>query len=104
MFPSKAEGLPRVLIEAMATGLPCLASNVDGIPELLDKKYLFSPEDVTGFANKIEEIMQDESEMEYMGQINYKKALEYESTKLTNRRQKFYMELKNTAKLSNKRA
>ena len=104
LFPSKAEGLPRVLIEAMATGLPCLASNVDGIPELLDKKYLFSPEDVTGFANKIEEIMQDESEMEYMGQINYKKALEYESTKLTNRRQKFYMELKNTAKLSNKRA
>ena len=36
VFPSKSEGLPRTLIEAMAVGLPCRSSNVEGIPELLD--------------------------------------------------------------------
>lgn len=40
--PSRLEGLSRALIEAMSRGLPCLASNVGGNPELLAKECLFS--------------------------------------------------------------
>ena len=36
VLPSVAEGLPRTLIEAMATGLLCIASNIGGIPEILN--------------------------------------------------------------------
>jgi glycosyltransferase involved in cell wall biosynthesis len=39
--PSKTEGLPRALIEAMSRGCPCIGSNAGGIPELLDNAYIF---------------------------------------------------------------
>ncbi len=35
-LPSFAEGVPVVLMEAMATGLPCVTSRITGIPELID--------------------------------------------------------------------
>ena len=36
VLPSKSEGLPRVLIEAMATGTAVIGSRVGGIPELIE--------------------------------------------------------------------
>lgn len=39
--PSRQEGLPRSLIEAMGRGLPACGSRAGGIPELLDEQFLF---------------------------------------------------------------
>ena len=35
VLPSVAEGLPKVIIEAMAAGILCIATNAGGIPEIL---------------------------------------------------------------------
>lgn len=40
--PSKQEGLPRSLIEAMSRGCTCYGSRVAGIPELLQPEFIFS--------------------------------------------------------------
>lgn len=44
LFPTRAEALPRVILEAMVIKTPIISSNVDGIPEMLNKNnsILFS--------------------------------------------------------------
>ncbi|PIN81144.1 hypothetical protein COV11_02615, partial [Candidatus Woesearchaeota archaeon CG10_big_fil_rev_8_21_14_0_10_30_7] len=49
ILPSYREGTPRVITEALACGLPVIATNIDGIPEqIMNEKngILFSPGDV----------------------------------------------------------
>ena len=94
VFPSKSEGLPRTIIEAMAVGLPCISTNVGGIPELLDHKYLFSPPDVEGFAAEVCRLIDNPKELEKMSRENSKRAKDYSSDVLTERRTTFYKKLK----------
>lgn len=94
ILPTKMEGLPRTIIEAMAVGLPCLSTPIAGIPELLEKKYLFSPDDHIGFANKTLELINDPDELNSMGRRNLLKASEFTSIELEPRRTRFYEELK----------
>lgn len=60
VLPSFTEGMPRALLEAMTIGLPCLGSNVGGIPEVLPESYTFSsiiPDELTV---KLEQLIEDE--------------------------------------------
>lgn len=56
VFPSRAEALPRTILEAMALGLPSVATDVDGVPELIEDKksgLLFNPADTVAMLEQL---------------------------------------------------
>lgn len=93
LFPSKSEGLPKVLIEAMAVSVPCIASNVGGIPELLPPDNVFDSYDVDGMSNRIIELSSNKELYLENARFMYNTALEYESSVLAKRRVAFYHQL-----------
>ena len=94
VLPTKAEGLPRVLIEAMASGLPCISTPVSGNPELLDKEWLIEYDDYSKLAEKIVYLLSNPFLYEDVSKTNFNKSLEYESSILQKRRVDFYSKLK----------
>lgn len=92
--PSRTEGLPRALIEAMARGLPAVATNVGGIPELLPSEFLIPPNAPQELANKIELLISSQQLRYEQGRANYNKAREYDSEILRQRRTKFWNQAK----------
>ena len=99
VYPTYSEGLPRCLIEAMAVGLPCLSTPVGGIPELIESKYLLSPDDSIGFAKSIERLIANPSELDIMSKKNLEVARNYTKEKLDERRKRFYSQLRRLAEV-----
>ena len=61
VLPSLWENLPCVLIEAMASGLPVVATNVGGIPEIVNDEVgiLVPPGDADAFAHALDCILEN---------------------------------------------
>lgn len=62
LFPSTGEALPRVVQEAMASGLVVIGTTAGGTGEILvdgETGLTFSPGDAAGLANQIERLSQD---------------------------------------------
>jgi glycosyltransferase involved in cell wall biosynthesis len=63
LFPSRYEGFGWPVLEAMAFGLPVIASNAGSLPEVLgDSVEQFAPEDHKGMANALERLFADPAE------------------------------------------
>lgn len=58
LFPSFREGLPVAVMEAMASGLPVVATRIRGSSDLVQRGDLFEPTDVDGIAKAIETLQQ----------------------------------------------
>ena len=100
--PSKQEGLPRALIEAMSRGCPAIGSITAGIPELLQDNMLFAK----GKIKQIEDIMmhifrKDKGfSLDNLASENFEKAKEYEYEKISKRREKIFVEYANFVRSS----
>ena len=95
VLPTKAEGLPRVIIEAIAKGLPCVTTPASGNPELIPSNYLVGYSDVIAIAEKIKTLVTDKTAYEKASEENFEHSLEYEASILEVRRDAFYHQLKN---------
>lgn len=80
LFASLQEGLPVAIMEAMACGLPIVASKVRGNYDLIDQGkggYLVAPTDVDGFVKVIHKITENKDRLEKMKQYNLRKVQKY---------------------------
>jgi glycosyltransferase involved in cell wall biosynthesis len=90
VLPSRTEGLPRALVEAMARGLPCLASRVGGVPELLARDDLVAAGDVAALSEAIAGVAADPKRRARMAARNLTRARDYHGTSLGRRRTEFF--------------
>lgn len=96
--PSRQEGLPRALIEAMSRAVPAFGARTAGIPELLDDKFIFS-----NTRTNIDEIIEilksfDKATMTVQAKRNYEESKKYDKDVIEERRRKFFEDFKNNIK------
>jgi glycosyltransferase involved in cell wall biosynthesis len=94
VLPSISEGLPRAMIEAMARGLPCIGTNVGGIPELISSENIVKAGSATELAKVIKDTINDIPRLNSMSEYNLKKSHEYREDILDKRRISFYNAVK----------
>ena len=71
------DNLPTVIMEAMATGLPVVSTNIGGIPEMIienETGFLVQPGDAAAMADAIENVIYDPSSAAKLGQSGYERA------------------------------
>jgi glycosyltransferase involved in cell wall biosynthesis len=71
VVPSFQENAPLTIAEAMAAGVPVVASNVGGIPEMIENGktgLLIHPHDTKGIRDAVSKILSDETFARSMGQ------------------------------------
>lgn len=81
LFSTLQEGMPRSMMEAMASGLPCIASNIRGNVDLLDDGkggFLVSPNDTEAFAQRIHDLAIDSELRERMAQNNLERIKQFD--------------------------
>ncbi len=79
---SKSEGMPNVLLEAMAAARPVVATRVGGVPEIVgdgDNGFLIDPGDAAGFAAAVSRLLADPESARRMGRRGRQLAQERHS-------------------------
>jgi glycosyltransferase involved in cell wall biosynthesis len=95
---SKTEGLPRAMIEAMGRSLPCIGSDVGGIPELIQREWIVQRGDVGTLTAKLKQMLGSASLMESASAFNLRRAKEYSDSALDQKRREFLDYLLNRTK------
>ncbi|MBC2324680.1 glycosyltransferase family 4 protein [Listeria booriae] len=88
--PSRTEGVPRALIEAMARGCPAIGSVAGGIPELLSSEYTHEIANPHELAKKLSDLIQTPEKRQQQSQDNIKIAAQYAKPILEKRRAELF--------------
>ena len=78
VLTSLSEGIPVVLMEAMAMAIPCVAPRITGIPELVEEDkngWLYTPADEEALVNVMRRLIADPAGRRRMGELAREKVL-----------------------------
>nr|WP_321352418.1 glycosyltransferase family 4 protein [uncultured Methanoregula sp.] len=96
VLPSISESFGMVNLEAMACGLPIVASRVGGIPDIvLDNVngYLVEPKNSEAIAEKILLLLRNDQQRQEISETNRKKAKQYEWWTIIDKIEKIYLKI-----------
>ena len=96
VFPSLLEGFPRVVVEAMAAGLPVVTTDAEGCKDVVEHGHtgLISPSaDSESMAKNIEILLRNENMRKKFSDTAKESAAGYEWSKITSRYEEMYRSL-----------
>jgi len=96
LFTTFQEGMPRSMMEAMASGLPCIASKIRGNVDLIEdgvNGFLCNPTDVDGFAEAIGKLATDSELRQSMKREKIEKIKGYDVSVVEREIAKIYKEV-----------
>jgi glycosyltransferase involved in cell wall biosynthesis len=86
VLPSRSEGMPLVVLEAMSVGVPVVATQVEGIAEVIQDGicgYLVQPEDEFDLSEKMISLLKNPAERKRLGLAAQRRVLETYSLEKT---------------------
>jgi phosphatidyl-myo-inositol dimannoside synthase len=92
VLPSFTEGMPRVLIEALARGLPAIASRVGGTAELLPEDALFDAGDADALSERVISLLASPARLEERSRAGLEVARRFSVTSQSAAREMFLSE------------
>jgi glycosyltransferase involved in cell wall biosynthesis len=75
--PSLTEGLPKATIEAMSRGCPVISSDVGGLPDIVNNRYLHKPGDYIELSQLIKQLTINKEEMIEISRHSFEMAEKY---------------------------
>jgi len=97
VLPSLTEGMGRGLIEAMARGVPCVATAVGGVPEYLASDCLVKAHDVSVLADKILDLMNEPEILAHWSDANLEATLAFSPEQVAPIKNRFWSLVKGEA-------
>jgi len=85
LLPAEGEGLPGVVMEAMSFGVPCVASNIPCIPDLIENGksgFLCNKDDIDDFANQVRALVKNQAMRSKLGREALQKIKGFEWKKV----------------------
>jgi glycosyltransferase involved in cell wall biosynthesis len=95
LFPSRHEGMPNAILEAMSSGLPVIATCIAGNEELVvegQTGYLVPAEDIENLQNALKRILNDSALRREMGEASRRRVEENYSWESTAQQYALYLE------------
>lgn len=96
LYPSRHEGLGSSILDALAFGLPVIATVAGGIPEIIEDKvngFLCEVDDIAALGNAMLMLYRDSAMRERVSSNNIKKAVQYSPENMTKRYIEVYKRL-----------
>lgn len=93
VLPSIREGLSVALMEAMAVGLPCIASRIRGNVDLIEEGkggYLCEPDDVDGFKNRIGKLIFESEKKTEFSKFNRERITSFDIKEINDKMKLIY--------------
>ena len=92
LLPSRYEGMPMTLIEAMGTGLPIVASAVGGVPDMLTdgESALLTPCDEEAVAQAVIRLLENQALREKLGQNALKESSRFSANHMARKYLEIY--------------